>query len=56
MSEVPAYKNPNLPVNARVDDLIARMTLEEKIGQMTQLDWREGHRSLGRESEHWECF
>ncbi len=42
MSEVPAYKSPNLPVKARVDDLIARMTLEEKIGQMTQLDWREG--------------
>lgn len=30
----PAYKNPNLPVQARVDDLVARMTLEEKISQM----------------------
>jgi len=28
------YKNFNLPVETRVDDLVARMTLEEKIGQM----------------------
>src|SRR5687767_12700901 len=31
---LPAYKNPNLPVQARVDDLVSRLTLEEKIGQM----------------------
>ncbi len=31
---VPPYKNPNLPVEQRVDDLVSRMTLEEKIGQM----------------------
>ena len=30
----PPYKNPNLPVQTRVDDLVSRMTLEEKIGQM----------------------
>ncbi len=30
----PAYMNPELPVDARVDDLVGRMTLEEKIGQM----------------------
>jgi beta-glucosidase len=28
--------DPRLSVEARVDDLLARMTLEEKIGQMTQ--------------------
>ena len=28
------YKNPGLPVQTRVDDLVSRMTLEEKIGQM----------------------
>jgi beta-glucosidase len=33
-SQEPPYKNPNLPVGQRVDDLVARMTLEEKISQM----------------------
>ena len=28
------YKNPALPVEQRVDDLIGRMTLEEKVAQM----------------------
>jgi beta-glucosidase len=28
------YLNPALPVKVRVDDLLSRMTLEEKIGQM----------------------
>ena len=31
---LPPYKNPSLPVQTRVDDLVSRMTLEEKIGQM----------------------
>jgi beta-glucosidase len=31
--EEPPYLNPNLPVNVRVDDLVGRMTLEEKISQ-----------------------
>jgi beta-glucosidase len=30
----PSYKNPNLPVEERVNDLVSRMTLEEKISQM----------------------
>jgi beta-glucosidase len=29
----PAYKNPTLPVDARVTDLVSRMTLDEKIAQ-----------------------
>ena len=29
-----AYKNPDLPVAQRVDDLISRMTLEEKVSQL----------------------
>jgi beta-glucosidase len=29
-----AYRNPKLSVERRVDDLLARMTLEEKVGQM----------------------
>ncbi|KAI4325563.1 hypothetical protein MLD38_030948 [Melastoma candidum] len=32
------YKDPRQPVNARVKDLLGRMTLEEKVGQMTQID------------------
>jgi len=30
----PAFKNPNLPIDDRVADLLPRMTLEEKIGQI----------------------
>jgi beta-glucosidase len=32
------YKDPNQPISVRVKDLLSRMTLEEKIGQMTQID------------------
>ncbi|XP_054792276.1 uncharacterized protein LOC129297943 isoform X2 [Prosopis cineraria] len=34
------YKNPNEPIEARVQDLLSRMTLKEKIGQMTQIERR----------------
>jgi beta-glucosidase len=33
-TDLPAYKNPRLPLERRVDDLVSRMTLEEKISQM----------------------
>ena len=32
--EKPVYLDSTKPVEQRVDDLIARMTLEEKVGQM----------------------
>src|SRR3954451_16954050 len=32
------YENANLPVRRRVADLLSRMTLQEKIGQMTQAE------------------
>nr|WP_269526281.1 glycoside hydrolase family 3 N-terminal domain-containing protein [Coraliomargarita parva] len=32
------YKNPSADLQARIDDLLARMTLEEKVGQLMQLD------------------
>src|SRR6266705_2898160 len=35
--QIPDYKNPRLSVEQRVDDLLSRMTLEEKIAQMTCL-------------------
>ncbi|MFJ2370633.1 glycoside hydrolase family 3 N-terminal domain-containing protein [Microbacterium sp. NPDC087665] len=35
------YEDPTLPISERVADLLGRMTLEEKIGQMLQLDARD---------------
>lgn len=32
------YQDPRRPVAERVDDLLARMTIDEKVGQMTQPD------------------
>jgi beta-glucosidase len=37
----PAYKNPSLPIAKRVEDLLSRMTLDEKVGQITG-----GHREV----------
>ena len=36
------YRNPKLPTEERIADLLGRMTLEEKVGQMMQLDARSG--------------
>ena len=33
------YEDPSQPVDKRVEDLLKRMTLEEKIGQLWQIDW-----------------
>src|SRR5499426_2534420 len=33
-TSAPPYKNPSLPIEKRVDDLVSRMTLEEKVSQM----------------------
>ncbi len=35
----PLYKNPNAPIGERLADLLSRMTLEEKVAQMTLLVW-----------------
>ncbi|MEN9563703.1 MAG: hypothetical protein RIR73_1947, partial [Chloroflexota bacterium] len=32
------YTDPSQPIEVRVEDLLKRMTLEEKIGQMTQVE------------------
>jgi beta-glucosidase len=36
-STAPAYKDPKLPVEARVEDLLARMSLQEKVAQMLSI-------------------
>jgi beta-glucosidase len=35
---LPIYPDSSEPIEARVEDLLARMTMDEKIGQMTQAD------------------
>ncbi|MGH3417685.1 MAG: glycoside hydrolase family 3 protein, partial [Actinocrinis sp.] len=42
MAAVPPYRDRALPIPERIDDLLARMTLPEKIGQMLHLDARGG--------------
>src|SRR6056297_3488915 len=37
-NQLPIYKNPDAKIEDRVEDLITRMTVYEKIGQMTQLN------------------
>ncbi len=39
-ARIPSYKNPAVPAERRVNDLLARMTLEEKAAQMMCL-WQE---------------
>ncbi len=36
-AQQPAYKNPQLPVAQRVKDLLSKMTLEEKVGQLQSM-------------------
>lgn len=47
-SSSPPYKNPHLPVEQRVADLLGRMTIEDKMAQLMQgtlridrVQWRE---------------
>ncbi|KAL6987293.1 beta-glucosidase [Sarracenia purpurea var. burkii] len=37
-AEYVKYRDPKQPINVRIKDLVSRMNLEEKIGQMTQID------------------
>ena len=36
--ETPAYLRTDLPIEQRIEDLLQRMTLQEKLGQMVQID------------------
>jgi beta-glucosidase len=46
----PDYRNPRLPVAQRVTDLLGRMTLEEKVAQLTSL-W-EGRPQAGPQKDY----
>jgi beta-glucosidase len=35
--DLPLYKDPKAPLEARVEDLLKRMTLEEKVAQMLSI-------------------
>lgn len=39
-SSIPLYKNPQAPVEQRVEDLLGRMTLEEKVAQMRHIHFK----------------
>jgi beta-glucosidase len=38
-SDVPPYKNPGLPVEQRVQDLLGRMTVQEKVAMLSGESW-----------------
>jgi beta-glucosidase len=40
-NEIPVYKDKNAPIEKRIDDLLQRMTLEEKVMQTSQLAYGE---------------
>ena len=46
--QTPPYKNPALPVDKRISDLIGRMTLEEKVAQL-ESTWQNHSQDLPRE-------
>lgn len=37
-AEYKLYKDPKRPIGRRIKDLMRRMTLDEKIGQMVQIE------------------
>jgi beta-glucosidase len=43
---IPPYKNPDLPIDRRVEDLLSRMTLEEKFWQLYMMP---GDLNIGKE-------
>ena len=50
---IPLYKDAKAPIEKRIDDLISRMTLEEKILQLNQYtlgrNWRRSEKSTVRD-------
>uniref|UniRef100_A0A0D9V6A2 beta-glucosidase n=1 Tax=Leersia perrieri TaxID=77586 RepID=A0A0D9V6A2_9ORYZ len=50
------YKDPKQPTNTRVKDLISRMTLAEKIGQMTQIEREVASADVCRDPRWGRCY
>jgi beta-glucosidase len=68
-AQQPVYLNPKLPLQTRVDDLLHRMTLEEKVSQMMNKSpaidrlhipaynwWNEGLHGVARTGKHATVF
>jgi beta-glucosidase len=51
---IPPYKNPALPVEQRVTDLLSRMTVDEKIAQLDMYWGKEVARMQGHEAAGWD--
>jgi len=51
--EIPLYKNPKAAVADRVKDLLSRMTLEEKVGQLSTLLGWEMYEKQGDGGNHY---
>jgi beta-glucosidase len=49
-AQMPLYKNAKAPINERVNDLVARMTLEEKVAQLLTL-WGEKNEIFDAKSQ-----
>jgi beta-glucosidase len=45
------YKDPSAPVEERIKNLLSKMTLEEKIGQMNQVNYKPNNRELMQKVE-----
>ena len=54
MREVPPYKDKTLPVEQRVQDLLSRMTVEEKIRQLDMYWGKEVATMKGHEAVSWD--
>lgn len=46
---IPIYRNPDKAVEVRVKDLLSRMELKEKIGQITQIERRVANQQIIRD-------
>jgi hypothetical protein len=53
---IPPYKDAHLPVNLRVEDLLSRMNVEEKIRQLDMYWGKEVADMNGHEAAAWSLY